>query len=321
MRCKMIGAVLLACAIPLSATAQSVEEMMSAANEQLKAMGKEFRVAYVEYITTGESGEVGRILFASDHGNKQLAFDWVPGDPRREWNSFLWGLTGTDLTVGVDDVDVTTNFPAITMAPGADLQAYHNVNATWDAVGCSTINLLDLGNSNGFDLGVVQNFFGFGGFPGPALDLTHAGMLPATFFDLLTPGGGGFILGVTFTFVFLDAEGNVTDLDRNRKGDVAFREIYYNANFPWQDNPNDVPFDGTIDLESVALHEMGHGLSQAHFGNVGFVDRNRNGVPDPGEISASPEASMNASHTVAHRTVEGTDLGGHCSNWANWPTK
>ena len=86
-------------------------------------------------------------------------------------------------------------------------------------------------------------------------------------------------------------------------------------------HPNDVTFDGLVDLESVALHEMGHGLSQGHFGEGFFQDRNKDGiVPNaPNEVITAPSAIMNAAHTVAHRTVTGSDKGGHCSNWGSWP--
>lgn len=311
----LVGAATMLCAIAFGASAQTMEDQVGAMNVQLAEMGSDLRIGVVEYITAGESGELGRTVFFSDHGNKRLAFDWVPGDPRAD------GDTGTHLTVLVDDVDVTTNANAgNTLAPGEDLAAYHSVNATWDGVSCSNIPLTDLGNS-GQDIGLVQFLEGFGGNPFPFFaDITHAGMLSPLFFDAIAcgikgSGCGANILGVTFTFSW------GTDVDNNRRGDTAIREIYYNENFPWANNPNDVTFDGTIDLESVALHEMGHGLSQGHFGEGFFQDRNHDGiVPNaPNEIITVPSASMNAAHTVAHRTVTDTDEGGHCANWGDWP--
>jgi hypothetical protein len=169
-----------------------------------------------------------------------------------------------------------------------------------------------LGDS-GVDLGIVQAILGYGGNGSIiAADVGHYGFLPPSFYDLIGgPGGGAGILGVTFTFRFIDGAGNSTDIDNNGVADAALREIYYNTNFPWTDNPNDRIGDGGIDLESVALHEMGHGLSQGHFGN-GFINKQ-------GKIIIAPSASMNAAHTVAHREITGTDKGGHCSNWSSWP--
>ncbi len=318
---KIIGAATAISAFAfVGASAQTIEDQISVLNGALEASGVDFRIGVAEYITLGESGELGRTVFYSDHGNKQLTSDFVPGDPRR--GGF------TDITVLVDDLDFTTfAHPGNTLAPGEDLAAYHSVNATWDAVECSTIPIADLGDSGGVDLGVVEflvdQFFGLGlgGNPFSFADVTHAGMLSPLFFDAFVcglPGSGcgANILGVAFTFVFVG-----TDIDDNGKSDTAFREIYYNENFPWANHPNDVTFDGLVDLESVALHEMGHGLSQGHFGEGFFQDRNHDGiVPNaPNEIITAPSAIMNAAHTVAHRTVSGTDKGGHCSNWAAWP--
>ena len=304
--------------LAFGANAQAPASPLAAVNEKLAADGENFRMAYAEFITAGESGNLGNIVFfdkqcgkGAGSCNKQLSSDWVPGDPRR---------TGTnDIYVLVDDVDVTQKLnPNNTLAPGADLAAFHTVNQTWEDVTCSNISIIDLGNSNGTDIGLVQFLLGFGGEFEIRADLTHAGMLPPSFFDAIAPGGGGFILGVTFTFVFTDS-----DIDNNGKFDTAFREIYYNDIFPWQDNPNDRTFDGSIDLESVALHEMGHGLSQAHFGKGFFQDRNKDGIipSGPEDVITSPTAVMNAAHTVAGLEITGTDLGGHCSNWAEWPNR
>ncbi len=100
--------------------------------------------------------------------------------------------------------------------------------------------------------------------------------------------------------------GAVTYIDVNGKADVACREIYYDPSFSWAD-------DGVsnFDVETVALHEAGHGLSQAHFGKVWFKEN--------GELKASPRAVMNALYAGPLRSPLGTDKGGHCSNWANWP--
>ena len=275
------------CGLAFGASAQTIEDQIGALNADLAESGSNLRIGAVEYIKAGESGELGRTVFFSDHGNKQLGSDWVPGDPSRGGR--------TNITVLVDNVDITMNSdPGNTLLPGEDLAAYHSANATWDGVGCSTIPITDLGDS-GVDIGFVQFLFGFGGGPPFLADVLHAGMLPPLFFEIIGgPGGGDFILGATFTFIFVDGMGNPIDIDNNRKFDTAIREIYYNENFPWADNPNDVPFDGTVDLESVVLHEMGHGLSQAHFGEGFFQDRNHDGiVPNaPNEIATTRPTSI-----------------------------
>ena len=84
-----------------------------------------------------------------------------------------------------------------------------------------------------------------------------------------------FILGITFTEMFVDENGNPTDVNNDGKLDVAFREIFYNNADP-DANGNTVPWriDAYPDVESVALHEFGHGLSQAHFGKAFLTNSN-----------------------------------------------
>jgi hypothetical protein len=111
---------------------------------------------------------------------------------------------------------------------------------------------------------------------------------------------------------WVDGGGNPTDIDNNNTGDAAFREIYYNDGFTWEVDPNDQPFDGRTDLQTVALHEAGHGLSQGHFGRGAINNQT-------GRIQLSPQAVMNAGYIFGQQTLLGADNAGHCSNWANWP--
>ena len=104
-----------------------------------------------------------------------------------------------------------------------------------------------------------------------------------------------------------------TDIDNNGRADTAFREIYYDPFVGFFGPPRVWADDGVsnIDVETVALHEIGHGLSQAHFGKVFFDNK--------GNLKFAPKAVMNAVYVGPQRTLLGTDGGGHCANWANWP--
>ncbi len=178
---------------------------------------------------------------------------------------------------------------------------------TWQDQNCSFIPLVDLGPIP-FEYGVVQWILGFGGEPFFLPHLTHAGFVPAPFWDSLVPGGSTFILGATFTFIWIVGPGGPpTDIDNNGKADTAIREIYYNDAFDWGDGTG-----GTIDIETVALHEAGHGLSQAHFGKLFRTNKN-------GKFHFAPRAVMNAGYTGVQRSLVGTDNAGHCSIWGSWP--
>lgn len=274
---------------------------MSAWNDRLAEHG--LAIGYFEYVTAPsatDADHVGRTVFASDRGNKQLSADWVPGDPNRGGRvDVTWATDGTEAGTS-SGPDAAATIAAIQRAMG-----------TWQNVRCSDIPLTDLGVAP-FDLGYVQWLLGFGGIGGWLADLTHAGWLPGAFFDAIAPGGSGLILGATFTLIWVDANGDPTDIDGNGKDDVAFREIYYNDAFDWA---IDSDFS-QIDVESIVLHETGHGLSQAHFGDIFF---DASGKPTLRHLHFAPYAVMNAAYWDTQQELTGSDLAGHCSNWANWP--
>lgn len=266
-------------------------EYLDAINAGLAAEGMDYRVAMAEYVTAGGSEEAGQTVFSKVVGNKQLGFDFVPGDSRRGWS----GSNGTEITYAIDQTgDAVPVYGGLT-ATETDAAIVRGTD-TWDNARCS-----DLGLSRnpdfGLDIGVVAFLNGLGGSPFVFADVQHAGWRDINF--------AGGVLGVTFTFGFTDVNG-FTDIDNNGKLDAAFREIYYDPSWSWAD-------DGTanIDVESIAVHELGHGLSQGHFGRVAL---NKNGG-----LQVSPRAVMNALYTGPYRNLAGTDNGGHCSNWAEWP--
>lgn len=270
-------------------------DALDAINVALEVEGANIRVFMAEYLTTGQHDAMGQVVFARDVGNKQLSSDFVPNDPRRH--------AGTNVTYIVDGVDGGTSSGLLV----ADTEgAIDRAMATWDAETCSDLNMTK-NTTTTFDIGVVQAIFGFGGIGAfiPFADVIHAGWLPAGFFDLLAQDGGDFIIGVTFTIIF----SGPTDIDNNGKIDTAFGEIYYNDNFAWG---IDVPGLAPIDVETVALHEAGHGLSQGHFGRFFGTFTNQ-------KLHFAPEAVMNAAVFGTRQTLLGSDKGGHCSNWAQWP--
>jgi hypothetical protein len=285
------------CALLTTVSAQSTEDsiraMMADINAQLEGMGENVRLAVVDYNTSADSGEMGQTVYAH-HRDKQLGHHFIPGDPLR--------FGDTDIKWAIDKVDKTGDLVQVDVNA-----AIERAMDTWDSVQCSTIPLTRV-DDFGLDLGYVQWLVGLGGVPGWLADITHAGWLPRLFFDIIGgPGGGDYILGVTFTFVWIDDNDDPTDMDNNGKEDVAFREIYYNDEFDWL-------IDGrNFDVESVVLHEVGHGLSQGHFGKI-FRTKN-------GKLHFAPRAVMNAIYYDIQQELKGTDVGGHCSIWGAWPNK
>ena len=268
---------------PAQSTGDQIMALMGAINAQLEATGSGFRVDRAEYITPDDSGEVGQTIFFNDR-TKQLGVHFVPGDPRRGGR--------TDITYRVDQAEGAIDGLTVAQTTAAIDRAM----ATWQNVNCSVIPITRLPNLAG-DIGLIEFLNGLGGAPIIAGDIVHAGWLPA---GILSNN----IIAATFTFIFVSG-GVPTDIDNNGQPDAALREILYNNFFLWRINAN-------IDVETVALHEAGHGLSQGHFGKLFRTDSN-------GKFHFAPRAVMNAGYTGVQQSLKGTDNGGHCSIWASWP--
>jgi hypothetical protein len=278
----------------VAAVVQDEANVVDLANDLLAAANSEYRIAYAELLTAEASGDetTKNVIIARDLGNKRLGINFVPGDPRR---------TGGDGDPNTIDtwVDLTGGATASGLTTPETSSAIARAMTTWDDELCSDLGMNVFGA--GADLGLVQAILGFGGGVVTS-DIMHAGWLPGAFFDLLRPNGARSILGVTFTLTFVSG-----DLDGNGLPDLGAREIYYNDAFSWADDGS-----SNFDVETVALHEAGHALSQAHFGKI-FAN------PNSGKLVFSPLAVMNASYSRVNRTLEGTDGAGHCSNWGSWP--
>lgn len=284
-----VVAVLAVGALALPATvhadaAQDLRAMMADVNDILEAQGAAYRAEIAEYLTAGD--EQGQTVFFSDVGNKQLPHHFVPFDSRRD----PWSGPSQDITYAVD----TFGPQASNLPLAVSESAIDRAMGTWQGQNCSNIPLSKFPLPAGVDVGFVG-----GGFL--VADINHGGWFG------LPPN----VLGVTITFVFIDPSQlpNIvfTDIDNNGKLDTAFSDIYYSSFFVWAD-------DGVsnFDIETVALHEAGHGLSQDHFGKLFRTDKN-------GKFHFAPRAVMNAGYTGPQRTLLGTDNSGHCSIWGSWP--
>jgi hypothetical protein len=290
---------------PSLATSADGNPLLVAMNTRLAARGLKVRVAQEAYVTSAVSGQAGQTLFAFDRGNKHIGSDYIPNDPRRH--------PGVNITYLVDQSDgATSTAPTLTSAQTEG--AIDRAMTTWEtSTQCSKDVAIDKVADPGVDPDIADGLIlgnpALIGTPGFA-DIVHAGWLPAPFFDAQAPGGSQFILATTFTFSFVDANGNPTDLDNNGEFDTAFSETYYNDAFAWGIDVSIDPFD----VETIALHESGHGLSQDHFGKIFRTESN-------GKVHFAPFAVMNAAISRQAHDLTGTDRAGHCSLWGSWPNK
>jgi hypothetical protein len=294
-----------------------IQAMMSHVNEQLETNGENYRLGVVEYITSGNNNQAGRTVFFKFVGKKVLDEHFVPGDPRRG------GFTDISWINDISEGSTLWYCDGSGLEAAETAAAIRSAMTTWDSQKCATIPLTDLGDFNS-DLGVTQWIFGLGGSQSVWADITHAGWQPAEFFDAIVPGGSGFILAVTFTYGFVDSSNNPTDIDHNGLFDVAFREVYYNNTQHWGIDPlqpwgppppgdPDPCLQPPVDVETVALHESGHGVSIDHLGKA-FIDGGKKG-----KIHLAPYALMNPVLWSLQQDLEGIDKAAFCSIWARWP--
>lgn len=283
-----------------------IQQLGNAINAKLANTGVSVRLAKLETYGTAES-EAGNIIYFDDRAFK-TGMNYVPRDPRRTWSGdqSKWQ---DDITYLIDGVDNQTH-------NGLDaIPAIRRAMTTWDDVTTTRIPLTDLGVTLD-DIGYLQSITtdGTSGFRGILADITFGGFLPATWFEaVLGPGAGGGVLGVTATFTFR------TDIDGDGQVDTAFAETYFNNNpaFRWAIDGvwvlgGAAPRD--YDIQTIALHEAGHALSQNHFGKY---FRTVAGGPR----HFAPYAVMNAAYTRVHQTLTGTDIAGHSQLWASWPNR
>jgi len=278
-------------------------------NARLITQGADIRAALVTTIGTPE--EQGITVLWRDVGNKHLGLDFVPGDPRRLVGSPEggWSADPNEISFAIDTGDGAT---LNGVSSAATTQQIREAMATWDAVSCSNLNLTEV--PAGGDIGFFAALLGAGGSFNVVADVQHAGWLELE--------AGATTIAFTVPFIWVDpATGVPTDIDGNGELDYAFADIYYDAFCqgcavpgPWIWTVDDVNTPGIldIDIQSVALHEAGHGLSQAHFGKGFITDSN-------GKLHISPNSVMKAAYVDPLHEFHGSDNGGHCSLWGNWP--
>jgi len=272
------------------------EAFLASVNDALAGQAYAVRGADLLLATTADPSFKSTVL-ANDRQHR-LGYQFVAGDPRR----------GT-----VGDIVRQASFLPFRFAPtgpGTTVDAKPSVDAsfaTWNGVKCSKLTIVN----NALPPNVFPSaILGLGGFINNPLlsDINTVGFLPGFIFDLIFgPGASRSILGVTFPFVWVDAAGNPTDINGDGEDDSAFAEIWYNAAFRW----TSTGLGNAIDIESVALHENGHGLGLGHFGKISIKNK--------GQLKASPRAVMNALYAGPLRSPLGTDNGSFCGYWASWP--
>ena len=272
-------------------------------NAMLAARGATYRVARAEYVVARHPGHAaGQTVFALDR-ELRLSPRWVPGDSRRAAPSGVlrYGhfapLMSANAGPGARRVDATA---AVDAAFG-----------TWNSRTCTTLDLQKAALPAGVIPSAMLSVPGFTSNPFLA-EINTLGFLPGAIFEaVLGSGSASNVLGVTFTFIWgSNSPGGFvpSDIDGDGRDDTAFKEVWYNDAFRWSLTGGG--FD-PVDIETVALHEIGHTLELGHFGDIFRTEPN-------GKLHASPRAVMNAAILSRLREPLGTDNAAYCGVFAAW---
>jgi hypothetical protein len=255
-------------------TLQTMQEF----NGGLKALWMDIQVEQVEFLTISEGRAASRI-------HKQ-PFRWVAGDSRRN-------AEGDHLTYLVEH----RNLAATGLDTSAVEQAIDQATAVWAAQPCLGKLKIVKRPDTGADADIFDAAFGYGGYGDYRLaDIVHAGWMPPDFFDAIGgKGSGETVLSFSVTFVYVGPDGKPTDINHDGYLDTAANEIYYNEAFSWL-----IGSGKGMDLQTVALHEVGHSLGLGHVG-------------------PPLEAIMGPVYSGVNRSLKPIDGAALCTVWGRWP--
>ena len=259
-------------------------ETVDESNGVLRALWMDIQVQVeeIEFLTVGKARDGIRV--------HRQPFRWVAGDPRR-------AADGSNLTYLVEQAGLAGSG----LDAGAAEAALDSAMKSWASTPCFPNKVGVVKRSDtGADPDIFDSLLGYGDLGDHRLaDIVHGGWMPPSFFDSVAgPGGGETVVALSVTFIFVGGDGQPTDVNRDGNLDTATNEIYYNEGFAWLLAGGDG--GGGIDLESVALHELGHSLSLGHIGEP-------------------IKAVMNPVYTGPHRELDPVDRGALCSIWGRWP--
>lgn len=324
--------VLAACAEPESTTAPegqvlapamakeaddppAVSAELAALDAKLAAAGSRYRVAKAEFILYHEDLQPNAVttIIANDRA-RGIGIEWVARDPRRD------GRVG--VTYAIDPAqrhtDPVFGFRPVTRNPDgsglrpltfAELEAQLEAGqGSWRDRTCSDAPVDRVAVPAGVDPDLLDELF-VTGAPSPnylqVSDVVQGGWQPNSFFTAFAGASGSNIIGVAFSFWYVDDNGDPTDIDGDGNRDTGLVEIYYNTRFAW----GSTGAANVVDLYSIIAHETGHSFGLAHFGKV-FLDTK-------GNLKRAPTALMNAVYVGGQETIRGTDNSSFCQIWAS----
>jgi hypothetical protein len=292
-----------------------ISPLLQQVNARLLASGANFQIDKAELLYDNKSwdGQSATVILANDR-SRGTSSEWVKGDPRRDGRLGVTYAFGSNTAIAPFTIDGTG--AQVPVSAAQQLAEVRQAVAGWRNLTCSSKPIDEVAVPAGTDPDYLDQFFtgnpaGSPNYSQPA-DIVESGWQPGSFFRTIAGGpSGNSILGVTFTFIFTDAAGNPTDIDRNGKTDKALAEIYYNARYLWADNT-----PGIVDFYSVMGHETGHALGLGHFGKLFVTKKDAADGISVADVKFAPFALMNAGYVIPNQ-IQGSDNSQFCEIWAS----
>lgn len=302
---------------PSSDESVAVSPFLADLDAQLEAAGSPLRVTKAELLVDGNTWDGSSTVIIANNRSRGLSSEWVAGDPRRDGRvGVTWAFGSSHPGLPVTRNPDGSNLHSVPLAD-LDTQLQEGL-AAWRGLTCSTAPVTRVSIPMGTDPDYLDDVV-FVGHPSATYsqpsDIVEAGWMPSSFFRAIGGGtAGNSIIGVTFTFHFVDAAGHATDINSDGKGDEALAEIYYNTRFAWGSSQA----ANVVDFYSIITHETGHAMGLAHFGKV-FVTKKdaADGSISIADIKYAPKAMMNAVYVTGRSEIAGTDNSSFCQIWAS----
>lgn len=293
----------------------TVSPQLAELNASLAASGSNLRIAKAELLLDGAAADASSLTLIANDRARGIGSRWVSGDPRRDGRIGITYAFDPRSVGGPFARNVNGN-PAIRPLPFAEVEPLLEEGMTsWRNQQCSSAPISRVAVPAGVDPDFIDQLF-LGGTDGgrsydQVSDLVQGGWQPTSFFTAIAGPQGVNILGVAFTLVFADANGNPTDIDRDGNDDTGLVEIFYSSRYLWATDGGQ-----GVDFFSVIAHETGHGMGLAHFGKVFVTRKDAADGLQVTDVKYAPKALMNASYIAGRNEITGTDRSSFCQIWA-----
>jgi hypothetical protein len=303
-----------------------VSPQLDQINVQLANAKSNLRIAKAELrMNDRYDGVTSTTIFANDRF-RGVGAEWVKGDPRRDGNPGVTYQNASGLGVRPFVINPDRATFAQTSYAVLDQQVEEGMQA-WRERACSAAPITRVAIPAGTDPNQLDQFFASVPPGAPSAnyaqtaDIVLGGWMVPQFFRNIAilsgspPATGDNIIGITFSFIFVDQNNNATDIDRNKKADLGLSEIYYNARFVYDNSGLYDP--RVIDFYSVLAHESGHGLGLGHLGKIFVTKHDAADGIQLSDVKLAPKALMNASYLAGRDEIVGLDNSQFCQIWAS----